>query len=233
MKKYMIHIETEEFYDLYMDLRSIFRNTMCRKLGLKTGDLYNEFLADKRLIEKLDECLQNQNSKIEELQRVYIEYTGLRKKLHFRNWVPEKKKYSITGNLLAIIFSIITWPLVFLGLFNNWPHFFIPVRFTRGIRDKQFFSTAKWGAGFALMTIYYMILFVVSMIFLPVWWIKILYLITLPSSGIFALKYRAFIIKAWARIRYSFLIRKKNSDAVKLKSDYDKIVLLTEKIVNN
>ncbi len=233
MKKYMIHIETEEFYDLYMDMRSIFRDKMCRKLGLKTGDLYNEFLADKKLIEKLDECMQNQKGKIEKLQRVYIEYIGLRKKLNFRNWVPKKKKYSITGNLLAILFSVIAWPLVLLGLFNNWPHFFIPVRFTRGIRDKQFFSTAKWGAGFALLIIYYVILFVVSMIFLPVWWIKILYLITLPSSGIFALEYRSFIIKAWARIRYSFLIRKKNSDTVKLKSAYDKIVLLTEKIVNN
>ncbi len=233
MKKYMIHIETEKFYNLYMDLKMIYRNKICQKLGLKSGDLYNEFLADKKLIEIFDECLENDSDKIEKLNKVYIVYSKLRKKLNFRNWVPSRNRYCIFGNILAILLSVSLLPLVLLGLFNNWPHFFISMRFAKGIKDTQFFSTAKWGAGLALIIIYYLILFIAAIIFLPVWWIKILYLITLPSSGLFALDYRRFIIKSWARIRYSFSVRKRNSETASFKSAYDKLILLTDEIIDN
>jgi 1-acyl-sn-glycerol-3-phosphate acyltransferase len=233
MKKYMIHIESEDYYNLYMGIRVIYRSTMCKRTGLKTGDLYDEFLVDKKLIGLLDECLRKQPGKIAELNNVYYQYLELRNTLNFRDWVPVKKKYSIILNSVLLLGSIVVWPLVLLGIFNNWPHFFIPVRFQKGIKDTQFFSTAKWGAGFAILVIYYLILSVLALIFLPVWWIKILYLITLPSSGIFALDYRNFVIKAWARIRYSFSIRNKNSRTARFKSLYDQIFSLTNAIVDN
>lgn len=232
MKKYMIHIETDEFYDLYMDLRMLYRKNMCKMMSLKKGDLFDEFQADKKLIDILDECLKNERPAIEKLNEVYRKYVELRDKLNFRNWVPVKRKYCIIGNILAILFSILAWPLVLLGLFNNWPHFFIPVRFTKGIKDTQFFSTAKWGAGLALIIIYYLVLFILALIFIPVWWIKILYVLTLPFTGLFAVGYRKFIVKAWARIRYSFSVRKKNSDTASLKSMYDQIMELTGQIVD-
>jgi len=233
MKKYMIHIETEEFYDLYMTLRIIYRNKMYRKLGLKPGDLYDDFLADKKLIGCLDACLQNKQDKITELQKVYTQYATLSEKLNFRDWVPVRQRYSIALNTLAILISIIIWPVVLLGLLNNWPHFFIPVRFTKGIKDTQFFSTAKWGAGFAILIIYYLILFILALIFLPLWWIKIIYMVTLPSTGIFALGYRKFLIKAWARIRYSFSMYRKDSATVAFKTAYDKLIALTDKIIDH
>ena len=233
MKKYMIHIETDEFYDLYMDLRILYRKRACEKLGLKKGDLYDEFKADKKLIEILDECLKNHRAAIEKLNEVYGKYAEFRDKLNFRNWVPVRGNYSIFGNVLAVLLSVVTWPLVLLGLFNNWPHFFIPKSFTKGIKDPQFFSTAKWASGLALMIIYYPILFVLAMVFLPFWWIKILYIITLPSTGLFALGYRKFVIKAWARVRYAFSLRKKNSETVSFKSAYDQVMLLTGQIVDD
>ena len=233
MKKYMINIETDEFYDLYMDLRILYRKKACEKLGLRKGDLYDEYKADKKLIEILDEHLQNDRAAIEKLNKEYRKYVELREKLNYRNWVPVKRNYSILGNVFAILLSVLTLPLVLLGLFNNWPHFFIPKRFTKGIKDTQFFSTAKWGAGLVLMIIYYLILFILALIFLPFWWIKILYILTLPSTGLFAVGYRKFVIKTWARIRYAFSVRKKNSETASFKSAYDKIMLLTGQIVDD
>ncbi len=232
LKKLAIHIETQDYYYLYMGLRNIYGKTMCKKLGLKSGNLYNKHVADKKMIEKLDKCLEENPKKIEELNIVYEKYWRLRKKLNFRDWVASKKRYSILLNSLGILLSVVTIPLVLLGLFNNWPHFFLPPLIKKRIKDTQFQSTAVWGAGFVAMVLYYLILFVLAMIFIPFWWLKLAYLLTLPSSGIFALTYRKFIIKSWARIRYTFGKFKKGSDTNKMKETYDKLIGLTNQIID-
>jgi 1-acyl-sn-glycerol-3-phosphate acyltransferase len=227
MKNMMIDIVTEEHYDLYMGLRPLCKKELCQKEGLHSHNLYHGFCVDKKLIRALDSCLEVEPARIDYLHKTFTEYAGLRDKLKFRDWVGEKMKYSILLNFLGIIFSVITWPLVLLGLFNNWPHYFLPLRMLKRIKDPQFHSTAKWGAGFAIIILYYMILFVLALIFLPNWWIKILYLITLPSSGIFALAYRRFIIKSWARIRYVVNRWKKNRDTLEFKRLHDKLLVDT------
>jgi hypothetical protein len=81
------------------------------------------------------------------------------------------------------------------------------------------------------IVVYYLILFVLAMIFIPFWWLKIIYVITLPSSGIFALTFRKFTIKSWARIKYTIGRMKKSSDTNRLKENYDKIIELTDQII--
>lgn len=230
MKKVMIHIETQDYYNLYMGLRKIYNRKLCKKLRYNHRDQYHQYKADKLLINVMNRCLEKQPGKVEELNKVFENYRKLKKKLNYHDWVLRKKRYSITGNILFACLSLITLPIVILGLFNNWPHFFIPLRITKGIRDKQFHSTAKWGMGTVLMTVYYLILGILALIFLPLWWLKILYIITLPSSGIYALSYRRFIIKTWFRIRYSFEMMKKSSKTRKLKSSFDQLIEMTDGI---
>ncbi|MBA7619089.1 hypothetical protein ES703_26421 [subsurface metagenome] len=233
IKKLAIHIETVEYYDLYEGLRSIYGRTMCKKSGLRYGNLYDRYRADKKMIEKLDKCLEEEPDKIKTLDITFKKYMNSREKLNLRDWVPRKRSYSILINLLGILLSVFALPLVVLGLFNNWPHFFLPPIIQKGIRDTQFHSTAKWGAGFVLLIVYYLILFVLAILFIPTWWLTLLYVITLPSTGIFALSYRKFIIKSWARIRYSFGIIRKRSETVTLKNSYDKLIELTNQIIES
>jgi 1-acyl-sn-glycerol-3-phosphate acyltransferase len=230
MKKVMIHIETVEYYDMYMGLRILFKQQICEKEKLKKGDLFAEFIADKKLIAALDNCLAKEPDKISNLNTLFKRYASLRDKLNFRDWVPVRKKYPVLINLLGILLSAFTWPLVILGLFNNWPHFFLPLKIIRGIKDRQFHSTAKWGSALAIIILYYLILIILALIFIPVWWLKILYIITLPSTGLFVLTYRKFILKSWARIWYTLSIRRKKPDTVQFKSDYDTLMSLTNEI---
>jgi hypothetical protein len=230
MKKVMIHIETKEFYDLYMGLRRLYNRKLCKKLGINPHDQYNQHRTDKILIEALDQCLEKERDKIAGANEVFIQYENLKKELNYRDWVPRKKRYCITGNIIVAALSVVTLPLVLLGLFNNWPHFFIPQVITKGIRDRQFHSTAIWGLGTIIMIVYYLLLAILALVFLPFWWLKILYIILLPSSGIYALSYRTFMIKSWARVRYTFGMMKKNSRTQQLKSLHDKLIGITDQI---
>lgn len=224
LKKVMINIETEEYYELYMRLRSICNESLCKKFGLKSRNLYDAFRADKKMIDALDSMLKDSPDKIADLNNKYLEYEHLRKTLKFRDWTARKSRYSIILNALAILASVAVWPLALLGFVNNWPQFLIPPLFARRIKDSQFVSTTKWGAGFVLTMIYYFILFILAVIFIPVWWIALIYITTLKISGIFLMTYRTFLIKSMARIRYTWKMMWKNKETRRFRELHEEIV---------
>jgi 1-acyl-sn-glycerol-3-phosphate acyltransferase len=233
LKKLMIHIETEEYYELYMSIKSLYSPTLCRKMGLKPTRLSDNFIASKKIIAALDKCLESDESKIAGLNKKFSEYKSLREDLKLRDWVPQRKKYNLIFNLFALIFSVFLLPVVLLGIFNNWPHYFLPPKILKGIKDLQFHSTAKWGAGFAIIIVYYLILIIVGMVFIPFWWLKLTYVLTLPVTGIVAFKYRNFVVKTWAKIRYTWKVMVKDCRVERFQSLYAEIMNTTGSIVDS
>lgn len=220
MKKLMIHIETKEYYDLYQGLRPFYNKKMRSKLHIRGNSLYAKFRADKVLIEKLDNTLEKEPKKIEALNEDFKKYTKLRDKLNLRDWLFNQKRYSIIINIFNLILCGVCSPIFLLGLFNNWPHFFIPPKMTKKIKDPQFISTLKWGVGTGILIVYYLLLTILALIFIPTWYFKIAYILLLPLSGISALFIRKVFIKSAARIRYTFLAKrnKKFIEAVGLQT---------------
>ncbi len=232
LKKLMIHIESEEYYELYMGLRGIYNKVMRKRMNLKNYRLSDQFIADKLMINALDKCLKSDENSIRQLNNAYKEYAGLRDKLKFRDWVASRKKYSLSLNSLALILSLFCTPIALIGLFNNWPHFILPATILKKIKDPQFHSTAKWGAGLVIIIVYYLLIIVLVLIYFPYWWLKLIYIITLPIGGLFALSYRNFIIKTWARIRYTYLKYKKDEKTLRFKSLYDEINRSLDRIMD-
>jgi len=58
IKKLMIHIDTEAFYDLYIGLRTLFNDRMRELMGIEGDGLYDRFLADKEMIRRLNQRLE-------------------------------------------------------------------------------------------------------------------------------------------------------------------------------
>lgn len=218
LKKLMINIETEEYYDLYMELRSLYTEEVCKKLNLNPKKLSNKFKADKLLIEALDNELEKSPNTIAELKTWHDTYRSYREKYNLRDWLFRKSKYSIIGNLLIILANCLLTPLALLGLFNNWPNFIIPPKISaKTIKDPQFVSTFTWGLGLVFQDLFYLILIILCMIFLPFWWLKVIYILTLWRSGHILLIYRKVWIKSLARIRYT-LKQKELSPAVEARN---------------
>jgi len=208
MRKLMIDIQSEEYYNTYMGLRRLYRPFMYKRLGIKTDTLASRFDTDKVLISMLDRELEDNPENIKTIDKKFTKYASLRDKLKLRDWVFTKEKYSVTLNILSLIFCLILSPLFLFGLVNNLAHYFIPVKVAKGIKDTQFRSTASWGSGAVIQIFYYLLLTVLAIIFIPYWWLVILYVISLPFSGIVALGIRNMFIKTIARLRYT-LYRKK------------------------
>ena len=204
MRELMIDIRTEEYYDLYMGLRSVYTGKLCNKMGLKGRSLLNRFRADKKLIAALDTALETAPERIDSLNRDFADYAAIRDKHNLRDWVFNKAKYSILISGIKLFATLPLLPLVLLGLINNWPHFFLPPMLTKGIKDQQFVSTFKWGTGLLIMYIYYLLLIIAGVIWIPEWWMKAAYILTLWQTGLLSYWFRNVWVKNIARIRYTW-----------------------------
>jgi 1-acyl-sn-glycerol-3-phosphate acyltransferase len=209
MKKTMIDISTDDYYETYMELREIYRPTLLEKLQLNKNDLLQCFQADKKLIQALDETLEKTPEKIAALHQKTREYLSLRKNLNLREWIMQSQHYSNLTSVMAILLALVLSPVAIFGFINNWPNFFVPIKLSKKIKDPQFRSTASFGIGLALQIVYYPILIVLGMIYLPTIWLKIIFIPAIPLSLKAAYTVWKLFIKNMNKIKYNYN-RKRN-----------------------
>ena len=75
--------------------------------------------------------------------------------------------------------------------------------------------------GIVIQAIYYIILTTLAFIFLPFWWLALIYIVALPFSGLLSWWMRKMLIKAIARIRFRFALKKSQElqEAIQLRAD--------------
>ncbi|MBN1118858.1 MAG: 1-acyl-sn-glycerol-3-phosphate acyltransferase [Bacteroidales bacterium] len=230
MSKVMIDIQSEEYYDTIMGLRYFYRPVMYKKLGVKKDSLAKRFDTDKMLIDKLNKAIEEKPEAMEGIKKEYVKYARLRDKLNLRDWVLRKEKYSIIGNLLLILTLVPTLPFWLYGYLANWPHYIFPPKFAKKVKDPQFVSTAKWGVGMVIQAIYYLIILMLGLIFLPAWWMALVLLVSLPFAGKLAYRIRVWFVKIKAKLRYSSRL-KNNAELLQLKEIRNSLIEMLETIV--
>lgn len=220
LKKYMIHIESDEYYDMFDNIRYIYLPQMAKKMGLKSKKQPDQFYAQKEIIKTLDAFVESKPEEAKVLSEKTTKYSELLKKLNFRHWVIQKPKYSGIGIFAQSILMIILAPIYIYGGIINYLPYKIPVLLTKKIKDTQFISSVRDVAGLVLFTIYYLILIIVGAFILEPWWLKIVIPVISPFAGLFAFHYYIEVKKMFARIRYNFKTRFKNKDLIDLKECY-------------
>jgi 1-acyl-sn-glycerol-3-phosphate acyltransferase len=217
IRKLMIDIQTEEYYDLYQNLRIVYNADMRKKFNIKGNTHLDRFNADKKMIAILDKYLDENPDEISSLNQKMNKYTAGLKQLNLRDWVLKREKYSLLSRIAESAILLTLSPLYILGLINNYIPYKIPVRFIRKIKDPQFHSSFKLVLAMITFPLYYIILIVLALIFVDPLWLKLAYIISIPLSGIFAFKYYIRVKKLYARFRYSRLVSIKDITILQLK----------------
>ncbi len=224
LKKYMIHIENDEHYDMFDQIRYIYLPKMIKKMGFKRSKQPNQFYAQKEIINKLDQFVKEKPEEAKELSKKTTRYAELIKKLNFRHWVAQKPIYSSLGILFQSLIMILSLPLYLVGGIVNYLPYKVPVWVTKKIKDPQFVSSVRNVAALIIFFIYYLILIVVSLFINQPWWSKLTAIVSLPFAGLFAFHYYIEAKKLWAKIRYNFMSWFKNKDLKELKQIYNDII---------
>lgn len=231
MSKYMIDIRSAVFYNMYMDLRTIYNRSMRIRLGITGNDLYSRFRADKEMIRILGEIEKNDPVRIKTLsEKVKIYSEGITN-LGFRDWLFTNHKYSFFLLLPLSIAIVLMFPLFLYGLINNIIPYQLPLVVTKKFKDPQFHSTVKFVFGLLIFPIWYLILFILSWILVEPGWIKWIYLASLLPAGLFAHTWFIWFKKLRSMWKYSLMTAMKNIRITGLKSLRDEIIKFVDDLM--
>jgi len=203
LTKLIINIQTEEFYEMYMILRVIYNDEMRSRLGIKGSSLPERFAADKVMIDILDRELESMPDNIRKLDKLAADYVAGLKKAGLRDWVLKKEKHPVTEIGISLIIKILLLPAFLFGFVHNYPVYRFAESRTRKLKDPQFHSSFKFVTGMIGLPALYFV-FILILFLLPVQvWIKVIYVLMLPVSGMFAFGYFIRVRKMLARMRYN------------------------------
>ncbi len=223
LSQLIIDIQTEDYYDLYMNLRMIFRNKMKAILNLHSNSLYDDFVADKKMIQVLDLELEHDPQKIEALNHSVSRYLSDLQQEGLRDWLLDEnqKKNHVTAIAVNILLSVILFPVSLFGCIHNILPYWVTVSKARNIKDTQFRSTFKYVVGMIVFPIWYgLIAGVLAILSWPAV-IIIPYLILLPITGLLSFHYFINLKKIAGRIRY--MRKRKKPSGIRMESARNEI----------
>lgn len=233
LSKLMIDIQSKDYYDLFMSLRTIYNTSMRKKLNIHGNSLTDKFKADKEMIRILDKELEQDPEKIKFLDSIVSEYQSGLKSYRLRDWVMEKEKYSIFHIIIRSISLVALLPLFLFG----FVHSYLPFEFTgsraKRVKDPQFHSSYKYVMGMIAFPLTYIVVAVIIVILNWPTWLKIAYIVLLPLTGIFSFYYFIHMKKFWSKLRYSIFVSKRDHGIASLKKTRKSILDQMNSIVDS
>jgi 1-acyl-sn-glycerol-3-phosphate acyltransferase len=215
MSKIMIDIRSEDYYEEVLFMRSIYNEEMLDRMKLKRGILANEHDADRELIRCMQKFEELQTTEMNDLAGQVNEYRSLLSKNKTRDWVVKRRTFSLPLIFLNYFMQVLLLPVFLFGLLHNALPFFLPVKAVAKIRDLQFHSSVKMALGMVIFIIQFIILATLAFIFLSFTY-ALVYLIFIPVSGWFAVRYSKWLKKNLAKWKFLRLDGSPNSDKVKM-----------------
>ena len=231
IKPLIVNIESEEFYDLYNELREIYKYRMCDKLSLQNCKHPNKLKADQELIRVLNKFEKGHHEEMSELQKLVVSYNKKLRKSGFSNGLINSGYGNLAGMLMLSVFLILTIPLFLYGFINNILPFQLPIKITKKkVKDTQFISSFMYVLFMVMFPVFYLIQTLIVLVFSS-WQIAIIYLVSLPILGTFAwwysFKYKKMVMK-W---RFFFKKRSKNKKIMNLIKDQADIISKIDEIL--
>jgi len=182
IKPLIIDIEENEDYDLIENIRAFFSDKLMQQFKLKISD-ENRFKMDQALIKHLKEHPIKQTLK-DEIKDLISKIETYKRPIE--SLLSQK---SIGYYLWKIILFIMFFPIAVLGgIINLLPFALSKYLRTKLIKDPQFTSSIKFVVGGIIMPIYFLILSLLSLIFIPFYG-AIMVLFIVPITSFFGYYY--------------------------------------------
>ena len=201
VKELMLDIEDLNLYEEYDAIRNAYNEELVKKQGKSIRYFPNLLDADKKIVASLDNLRKDDAENFQKLMSQAKEYSRILDKLHLRDWIFGKK-LSWGWFLLRCLLAVFLIPLMIYGFVVNFIPFNASTLITRRIKDRMLHSSFHFAMG-ALVTypLWYFISFVAAWLITGIWWIALLYLVSLPLSLVIYIHSKVIIGRQYDRIR--------------------------------
>ena len=231
IKPLIIDIESEDNYDLYNELRVIYRSRMAQKLNVDARDDRNRLYIDQQLIKHIAGYEKQNPDGASDYQKDILRFVKLRNKLGLTNTIIEQKGKSFIKLMFSSIALLATLPLYLYGAINNFLPYWLPIRLSKKIKDPQFQSSFKFVISLLSFPIFYIIQFLIVLLISSNWEIAIVYLVSLPLLAPVAWWWQRFFILTKTGWKYLTALSRKNKDFIEMIKLYDEIIMRADNII--
>ncbi len=210
LKKQIIHIASEEHYDLYNDLRTLFLPEIAEEMQVDPQDPAGRLRAQQTFIARLEQYLGDDRPQADTLAAETKEYVTLLHELRLRNWVLRRRPVTAGGILWRLTALTATLPVFLYGFLANIIPDRLTVHLADKVEDKVFVSSFKFVLSMLLFPLFHLLLTGVAAVVLQDLLYTCLFLASLPVSGALAFRYHIFFKKTRARVRYRRMLRRQD-----------------------
>jgi len=232
IKPLIVDIESEDNYDLYNELRVIYRTQMAETLKVDSKDIKNRVLIDQHTIKHVADYEKANPDGLIGYQDTILKFVELRDKLGFTNSIIEQKGLCFMKMFFNSIALLATLPVFLFGYINNILAYWLPITFSKKIKDPQFQSSFKFVISLLSFPIFYIIQCITILLVFNDWEVVLAYLISLPISGAIALRWFSIFTKTRLGFKYMFNRLRKNKDFINMEKIYNDIIIRANGIVN-
>lgn len=229
----MINIESDEFYETFMELKAIFNPFMREIVGIEGAKLIDKFRADKELIVRLEDLAEKDPEPLRKLAVKVGEYVDGMKEQKIRDWVVRDHGYGVPRSLWRYLTLILTFPFFLAGFITNAAPYLLPGYLVRNVKDMQFHSSLKAGLGILLLfpLVYVLETLAFGLISGFPWWAWIAFLVALLPLGMVALtwylRWKKTVRGSWFRRQ----VRRHKPEAMQLVELRKEIIGETTRLV--
>nr|WP_319270252.1 1-acyl-sn-glycerol-3-phosphate acyltransferase [uncultured Draconibacterium sp.] len=211
-----LNIKSKDNYENFELIRSIYGKAHTIKSGQKTN-FVNRFKSDQLLVKKLDKLEEANSKKTEEICKATKSYDAKLRSHGLRSWLVENPENNFLKLALNKLLLLISLPVFVFGfIFNALPFLVIDSIVRKKVKDFAFWSSFSLVLGFTVFPIVYLLELLAVSAWLPLWWHRLLFFISLPFIGKLAFRWyisllkttgrgRLFILKAFRKQQWQYL----------------------------
>lgn len=218
----VINIKSKQHYTEFEFIRKFYGD---RYLSFQDNgsDEISRFRSDQRLVNQLNELESMDPGKASLIAEKASDYCNQAKKFRLKSHDPEKViKRDKSVKALALLLAGL--PFFIYGFaFNALPFFIIDRTIRNKVKDRTFWSSFFLLSGLILFPLFYLILLILLAPLFLGFWLKILFLVSLPFAGKIAFNWYLLMHKTIRRIRFAW--RKK-----KYPEEYHQLVELKKEL---
>ncbi len=230
LKPLMINIESEKYYNLYDELRKMYRQYGIKKKHLNPKSLYDGFVVDKQLIAGLEKIEKKSVEKMEYYAKLMKIFTGIRKKTGLGVFELSEKSISLFNHVCQWFFLVIIFPIFIYGFIVNGLPYHIPRYIVSSIKDKQFHSSFKYVLTMILFPVFYILETGIFYLYVLNWLNTALFFISLPLSAIISWQWYIHYKILTGRLKYLIFRSKKSKEFVLYMDSYKQLINFADTI---
>jgi 1-acyl-sn-glycerol-3-phosphate acyltransferase len=223
LNKVVINIDHEKHYKTLKEAIDLYCPVEINKQKLQPS-LWNKFLIKRDLVKKILTGIDEKEPLVNDLKQEINSYNRILKAHKIRDHQIAHPLRNSASLILKSCLALILFPVHLYGMVLNYLPYRLPVYLGRNIKDPHFIGSVHFSAGLLFFLVYYPVIYIISFFIFSNVLLWLIFLISVPLTGIVAFYNYKFIQKLKAEFRW-MMMKYRNRKV------YEQLIVIRENIV--